>query len=78
MECRWKTARNESLAMVVRQFSPSRIERDLLAQVFDVVVSGAVGDQGSSASKPVSASESRTGSDEFESSMKPTMTRSAA
>ena len=29
--------RNSAIALVVRQFAPSRIERQLLAQVFDLV-----------------------------------------
>lgn len=32
--------RNRAIALVVRQFAPSRIERRLLAQVFDLVCDG--------------------------------------
>ena len=32
-----KDNRNRVIALVVRQFAPSRIERQLLAQVFDLV-----------------------------------------
>ena len=32
-----KGNRNAAIALVVRQFAPSRIERQLLAQVFDLV-----------------------------------------
>ena len=78
MECRSKTACNELLAAIVRQFSPSRIERELLAQAFEVVVAGAVGGQGPSASKPFIADERRVGRDQVESETKPMMTRSVA
>jgi hypothetical protein len=78
MEGRSKSARNESLAAVVRQFNPSRIERELLAQAFEVVVAGAFGDRGPSASRQVSEGERWVGSDPFESETKPTVTRSVA
>jgi hypothetical protein len=71
MERRSKTARSELLAVIVRQFSPSRIERELLTHALEVVVPGAVGSQRSSRSSPVIASESWTGSDEIEFSMTP-------
>ena len=38
MDCRKKSASNAAIALVVRQFSPSRIERQLLTQVFECVV----------------------------------------
>jgi hypothetical protein len=40
MDCRKKSASNAAIALVVRQFSPSRIERQLLTQVFECVVAG--------------------------------------
>jgi hypothetical protein len=39
MECRSNQAESARFASVVRQFTPSRIEHQLLAQVFEVVVS---------------------------------------
>jgi hypothetical protein len=38
MDRRWKSAGSAAIALVVRQFSPSRIERQLLTQVFERVV----------------------------------------
>lgn len=38
MDRRGKSASNAAIALVVRQFSPSRIERQLLTQVFECVV----------------------------------------
>jgi hypothetical protein len=38
MDRRGKPASNAAIALVVRQFSPSRIERQLLTQVFECVV----------------------------------------
>ena len=38
MDCRRKSASNAAIALVVRQFAPSRIERQLLTQVFECVV----------------------------------------
>ena len=38
MDRRRKSASNAAIALVVRQFSPSRIERQLLTQVFECVV----------------------------------------
>jgi hypothetical protein len=38
MDRRGKSASNAAIALVVRQFSPSRIERQLLMQVFECVV----------------------------------------
>jgi hypothetical protein len=38
MDRRGKSASNAAIASVVRQFSPSRIERQLLTQVFECLV----------------------------------------
>lgn len=38
MDRRGKSASKAAVALVVRQFSPSRIERQLLTQVFECVV----------------------------------------
>jgi hypothetical protein len=38
MDRRGKSAGSAAIALVVRQFSPSRIERQLLTQVFECVV----------------------------------------
>ena len=38
MDRRGKSASDAAIALVVRQFSPSRIERQLLTQVFECVV----------------------------------------
>jgi len=40
MDRRGKSAGSAAIALVVRQFSPSRIERQLLTQVFECVVAG--------------------------------------
>jgi len=39
MDGSWNNAANAMTAMVARQFTPSRIERQLLAQAFELVYS---------------------------------------
>lgn len=78
MERRLKTAGNESLAVIVRQFSPSRIERELLARAFEVVVSSPIVPRDPSVSMLGSENQHGGESDQPGSQTKRTLTRSAA
>jgi hypothetical protein len=78
MERRSNSAGNESLAVVIRQFSPTRIERELLARAFEVVVTSPVGRREPSASVPGGENLPCVASDHVTAQAKPTLKRSVA